>query len=215
MAPETPMKGLQDFDLERLGDINNIDAWPLAVRIIVCSLVFLGVLVGGYLVHVTDLQQALGDVRAVEAALRKDYERKFFQVAHLASYREQQNKMEKSFDAILKQLPADTEASGLIDDITQIGLKNGLTFTGIELQPEVEHEFHVEKPIVMAVSGSYHGLGLFVSDLVDLSRIVTMHDISIRPLPDTTGLQGSDGNLAMEILAKTYRYKHERNDAAE
>ena len=209
------MKGLKDFDLERLGDINNIDSWPLAVKIIVCSLAFLSVLVGGYLGHVTDLQQALGDVRAVEAALREDYERKFFQVAHLASYREQQNKMEKSFEAILKQLPSDTEASGLIDDITQIGLKNGLAFTGIELQPEVEHEFHVEKPIAMAVSGSYHGLGLFASDLVDLSRIVTMHNLSIRPLPDTTGLHGSGENLTMEILAKTYRYKDEHNKAAE
>ena len=117
--------------------------------------------------------------------------------------------MEESFEAILRQLPSDTEIPGLIEDITLVGLKNGLTFTSIDLQAESKHEFYIEKPIAIVVSGGYHGLGAFVSDVADLSRIVTLHSFNIKP----QRRQGNDNpgsHLTMEILAKTYRYNDER-----
>ena len=84
-----------------------------------------------------------------------------------------------SFETILRQLPSDTEIPGLIEDITLVGLKNGLNFTSIDLRPEQKYEFYIEKPIQIVVSGTYHELGAFVSDVADLTRIVTLHDFTI------------------------------------
>jgi type IV pilus assembly protein PilO len=107
----------------------------------------------------------------------------------------------------LLQLPSDTEIPGLIEDITLVGLKNGLNFTSIDLRPEVQFEFYIEKPIQIVVSGSYHELGAFVSDVADLSRIVTLHDFTILP---EGGSDVAGGMLRMNILAKTYRYNDRR-----
>tara|TARA_R110002110_G_scaffold104829_5_gene264036 strand:- start:2027 stop:2386 length:360 start_codon:yes stop_codon:yes gene_type:complete len=118
--------------------------------------------------------------------------------------------MEDSFEAILRQLPGDTEIPGLIEDITLVGLKNGLSFRSIDLQAEIKHEFYVEKPIQISVTGSYHDLGSFVSDVADLSRIVTLHDFTIVPVAGQRANPEAGGVLAMNILAKTYRYNDER-----
>ena len=210
MAMDDFVESLQNFDLDQLNDINNVGSWPLGVKIIIWVIVFIGALAGGYFLHVTNLQQDLARVTKEEATLREDYKKKFFQAAHLDAYRLQQKEMEESFEAILRQLPSDTEIPGLIEDITLVGVKNGLTFSSIDLQPETKHEFYIEKPIRIVVSGSYHGLGSFVSDVADLSRIVTLHEFSIRPTVRRTGGDTPGSNLQMEIMAKTYRYNDER-----
>ena len=210
MAMQDLLESLQSFDLEQLNDINNVGSWPLAVKVILWALVFAGALALGYFLHVTNLQNELGNVVAEEGNLREDYEKKYFEAAHLEAYRQQQKEMEESFEAILRQLPSDTEIPGLIEDITLVGLKNGLTFTSIDLEPEAKHEFYIEKPIAIVVSGGYHGLGSFVSDVADLSRIVTLHDFTIKPQRRQSGADTPGSNLTMEILAKTYRYNDER-----
>ena len=119
--------------------------------------------------------------------------------------------MEESFETILRQLPSDTEIPGLIEDITLVGLKNGLAFSRIDLQPEQLHEFYIEKPIQIVVTGGYHDLGSFVSDVADLSRIVTLHDFTITPTQGrTSSNEKTGGLLRMTILAKTYRYNDTR-----
>tara|TARA_B110000305_G_scaffold67515_1_gene75736 strand:+ start:2441 stop:3076 length:636 start_codon:yes stop_codon:yes gene_type:complete len=211
MAMEELRESLQGFDLDQLNDINNVGSWPFAVKVIVWVICFAGALGLGYFLHVTDLQKELGVVTASEAVLKEDYEEKFFQAAHLEDYRLQQKEMEESFEAILRQLPSDTEIPGLIEDITLVGLKNGLVFTSIDLQPETKHEFYIEKPIAIIVSGSYHGLGAFVSDVADLSRIVTLHDFTIKPASRLSSSDLPGSNLTMSILARTYRYNDERS----
>lgn len=203
-------KSLQSFDLAQLGDMDNVSSWPMPVKVVLWGLAFAGVLAGGYLAHVTNLQDELGTVRAVEERLRADYEGKFLEAVHLEGYRRQQRKMEDSFQAILRQLPSDTEIPGLIEDITLLGVKNGLTFESIDLEPETRHEFYVEKPIRIVVNGVYHGLASFVSDVADLSRIVTLHDFSIAPDPREGDGDAAGSLLRMQILAKTYRYNDER-----
>jgi type IV pilus assembly protein PilO len=210
MAMEDLVESLQNFDLEQLNDVNNVGSWPIAVKVILWVLVFAGALALGYFLHVTNLQNELNGVTNQEVTLREDYQKKFFEAAHLESYRVQQKEMEESFEAILRQLPSDTEIPGLIEDITLVGLKNGLSFSSIDLQPEAKHEFYVEKPIAIVVSGSYHGLGSFVSDVADLSRIVTLHDFTISPASRGAGSDSPGSNLTMVILAKTYRYNDER-----
>jgi type IV pilus assembly protein PilO len=211
VAMEDLLESLQTFDLDQLNDLNNVGSWPLAVKIIIWVLCFAGALALGYFLHVTNLQQELGAVTASEEVLKEDYEEKFFQAAHLEDYRVQQKEMEESFEAILRQLPSDTEIPALLEDITLVGLKNGLVFTSIDLQPESIHEFYIEKPIAIIVSGSYHSLGAFVSDVADLSRIVTLHDFTIRPAGRATGSDTPGSHLTMSILARTYRYNDNRS----
>tara|TARA_R110002072_G_scaffold104099_1_gene228400 strand:+ start:14520 stop:15164 length:645 start_codon:yes stop_codon:yes gene_type:complete len=204
------LESLQNFDTEQLNDLNAVGSWPMAVKVIIWTIVFVGSLVAGYFVHVTNLQTELATAQKKEVQLRKEFEDKYFEAAHLEGYRKQQKEMEDSFEAILRQLPGDTEIPGLIEDITLVGLKNGLSFQSIDLKAEVKHEFYVEKPIQISVTGSYHDLGSFVSDVADLSRIVTLHDFEIRPAGNARLKQEAGGLLSMNILAKTYRYNDER-----
>jgi type IV pilus assembly protein PilO len=109
--------------------------------------------------------------------------------------------MEESFGALISQLPSDTEVPGLLEDITNKGLLNGLSISSIDLQPEISREFYVELPIAIVATGSYHDLGAFVSGMAGLPRIVTLHDFTIRANGDNSAA------LSMNITAKTYRYK--------
>ncbi|MEX2488119.1 MAG: type 4a pilus biogenesis protein PilO [Pseudomonadales bacterium] len=211
MAMQDMIESLQNFDMQQLNDFNNVGSWPLAVKVILWAIAFVGALALGYFLHVTNLQTELNSVQQKETQLRSEYEEKAFEAAHLEAYRRQQKEMEESFEAILRQLPSDTEIPGLIEDITLVGLKNGLSFTSIDLQTERQHEFYVEKPIKIVVTGNYHQLGSFVSDVADLSRIVTLHDFNISPEGRRQGSRGADGDvLRMTITAKTYRYNDER-----
>jgi type IV pilus assembly protein PilO len=207
MALEDILSNIQDFDFDQLNDFENVGSWPLAVKIIMWVIAFAGVVAMGYFLHITNLQKDLEKVVAREGELRTDYRDKAFQSAHLENYRQQQLEMEESFGALLRQLPSDTEIPGLIEDITLVGLKNGLTFESIKLQEEAAKEFYVEKPIQIVVSGSYHSLGSFVSDVADLSRIVTLHDFNIAPTGGDDKTTTPGGLLKMAITAKTYRYK--------
>ena len=213
MALKDVVESLKNFDMDQLNDLNNVGSWPLAVKLIMWMLAFVGALTAGYFVHVTNLQTTLAKTKAQESALRDDYRQKYFEAEHLDAYRQQQLEMEKSFEAILRQLPSDTEIPGLIEDITLVGLRNGLSFTSIDLQPEEQHEFYIEKPIKIIVSGSYHDLGSFVSDVADLSRIVTLHDFSMSPVRSRNAqrnIEVTGGLIQMSITAKTYRYNDER-----
>ncbi|XOV87095.1 MAG: type 4a pilus biogenesis protein PilO [Pseudomonadota bacterium] len=213
MAVQDLLESLQSFDMEQLNDFNNVGSWPMPVKVIIWLLVFAGAIAAGYFAHVTNLQQDLAKEQAKETTLKSDYESKYSQAVHLEGYRKQQADMEESFEAILRQLPSDTEIPGLIEDITLVGLKNGLSFASIDLEPEQTHEFYIEKPIRIVVSGSYHDLGAFVSDVADLSRIVTLHDFSIVPVNKRSARPSEDENsglLRMSILAKTYRYNDQR-----
>lgn len=203
------LESLQNFDTDQLNDLNQVGSWPMAVKVIIWIVAFVGALAAGYFAHVTNLQAELAKAQQQEVQLREDYESKYNAAAHLEAYRQQQKEMEESFEAILRQLPGDTEIPGLIEDITLVGLKNGLSFQSIDLQPEVRHEFYIEKPIRISVTGSYHDIGSFVSDVADLSRIVTLHDFDITPRGNNRG-PDAGGVLSMNILAKTYRYNDER-----
>lgn len=109
--------------------------------------------------------------------------------------------MEASFEALLRQLPSDTEVPGLLEDITSAGLNSGLEFEEIKLLPEVTQPFYIELPIQIKVFGSYHDLATFVSAVAGMPRIVTSHDFAIKPVA-----AGNSSKLAMNILVKTYRY---------
>ena len=200
MALEDTLRKLREFDVNDI-DFDNIGSWPTAVKAVLCVLLLVLVVAGGYYYHIKDLQLTLGNVQAEEERLRSDYAKKAFQAANLEAYKAQMVEMEESFGALVSQLPSDTEVPGLLEDITNKGLMNGLEINSIALQPEQAREFYVELPIAITATGSYHDLGAFISGMAGLPRIVTLHDFSI------TAPSGNSNALNMSITAKTYRYK--------
>jgi type IV pilus assembly protein PilO len=201
VAMEETLRSLREFDINDL-DFDNIGSWPGAIKVIICILLLTGVLVGGYYYHIKDLQLQLAGEESKESKLKKEFEEKAFKAANLDAYRKQMAEMEESFGALVAQLPSDTEVPGLLEDITNKGLLNGLEINQIDLRNEVSREFYVELPIAIAARGSYHDLGAFVSGMAGLPRIVTLHDFTIK-------MPGSNSNeLTMNIVAKTYRYKN-------
>lgn len=197
---EDSLRSLREFDINDL-DFDNIGTWPGAVKVIVCLLLLVLVLVGGYYYHIKDLQAQLASEQSKETKLKQEFEEKAFKVANLDAYRKQMVEMEESFGALVSQLPSDTEVPGLLEDITNKGLQNGLTINQIDLQNEIAREFYVELPISIVARGSYHDLGAFVSGMAGLPRIVTLHDFTISAPTTNTN------ELSMSITAKTYRYK--------
>ncbi len=196
------MRSLREFDISDL-DFENVGSWPAAVKVIIWVAALALVLVGGYYYHIKDMQLELETIEAKEVKLKKEFEKKAFKAANLEAYRKQMAEMEESFGALVAQLPSDTEVPGLLEDITNKGLLNGLDITSIDLKKERSREFYVELPIAISAAGSYHDLGAFISGMAGLPRIVTLHDFSISA-KDT-----DSNNLKMNIVAKTYRYKNE------
>jgi type IV pilus assembly protein PilO len=203
MALSDSLESLKGFDVNDL-DINNAGSWPWPVKLISMLIVFALIVAGFYWFLIKDQYSTLEKEEGKESQLKQQYESKAFQVANLDEYREQMREMEETFGALLKQLPADTEVPGLLEDITNTGLGTGLVINSIALQPEVSKEFYVELPINISVSGSYHDMASFVSGVASLPRIVTLHDFDIAPVGK--GPDELDRGLSMKISAKTYRY---------
>ncbi|MFK7976489.1 MAG: type 4a pilus biogenesis protein PilO [Halioglobus sp.] len=199
MALEDSLSAIREFDFSDL-DFDNVGSWPTAIKVICWILILVVTLALGYYYHVKGLQESLSKAEAKEVKLKKDFEKKAFQAANLDAYRQQMVEMEESFGALVSQLPSDTEVPGLLEDITNKGLQNGLEIASIDLQKERAKEFYVELPIAISASGSYHDMGAFISGMASLPRIVTLHDFKI-----STKKKG--GLLDLSIVAKTYRYK--------
>jgi len=170
--------------------------------------VFVAVVFSGYWFLIKDQYVALDKSVAEEVDLKQKYESRAFKVANLDAYRLQMQEMEKSFGALLKQLPADTEVPGLLEDITNTGLGSGLDIKSIKLKPEALKEFYVELPMEIEVMGTYHDIASFVSGVASLPRIVTLHNFTISPVKKKK--DGKSGLLKMSVSAKTYRYKGDK-----
>ena len=192
------LKKLNELDVNSL-DFENVGDWPDSIKGIFCGIGFAITLMLGYQLHVTDLLSIYERAEVAEQKLKDKYRMKAIDAANLDAYMLQMKEMEIYFGALLRQLPGDTEVPGLLDDITYTARGAGLQVEHIRLKPEVINEFYIELPISILVKGTYHDFGNFISGTAALSRIVTLHDLSIKP-------EGDDGKLEMEILAKTYRY---------
>ncbi len=134
-----------------------------------------------------------------EVQLRDDFKNKYQLAANLKLYREQLATMEVQFAELLKMLPSENEMPGLLDDLTFVATDAGLRIKSLDWEPEIQRDFYIEFPIKMSVTGDYHQLGNMVSGVAKLPRIVSLHDFTIK--------RDDAGNLAMDILAKTYRFK--------
>ncbi len=194
------LKSLHEVDIDGLA-VNNAAIWPAPIKAIVVLIIFGLIIGGGYWFFIKDQYAQLERVEKTEQELRKKYEEKAYQVANLEVFKAQMAEMEETFGALVRQLPSETEVPGLLEDITNTALGSGLALQEVKLQPEQRRDFYSELPINIRVSGSYHELASFVSSVASLPRIVTLHDLTIKPT-------GGDGErLDMQVVARTYRYR--------
>ncbi len=192
------------LDQLRTLDPRDVGRWPVAVRGFFVLLIFVVCSgVAWYMFVWNDDRPVLQKAEADELDLRSQFENKQQRAANLDAYKAQLGEMERSFGAMLRQLPGKTEVPNLLVDISQTGLAAGLQEKLFQPAGEQSKGFYAELPIKIRLVGSYHEFGTFVSGIAALPRIVTLHDIQITPVTDKTG---SSDNLTMDVTAKTYRY---------
>jgi type IV pilus assembly protein PilO len=193
------------LDQLRTLDPRDVGRWPLPVRGFFIVLIFVVCAgVAWYMFVWDDDRPILQKAEADEIDLRSQFESKQQRAANLDAYRAQLGEMERSFGAMLRQLPGKTEVPNLLVDISQTGLAAGLQEKLFQPATEQSKGFYAELPIKIRLVGTYHEFGTFVSGIAALPRIVTLHDIQISPV---TGDKGSGyDNLTMDVTAKTYRY---------
>ncbi|MHB8346643.1 MAG: type IV pilus inner membrane component PilO [Acidiferrobacterales bacterium] len=185
-------------DLKNI-DLNNIGSWPYPVKIGAIALVCVLILFLGYWFVISDEIQQLNQAQKQEQSLKQTFLEKKSLALNLPAYKQQMREMKQVFGTLLRQLPNKTEVPNLLVDITQAGLGRGLQFVLFKPEQEKPLDFYAELPVAIKVTGTYHELGEFVSDLAALPRIVTLSQINIASEPGTD-------HLTMTTLAKTYRY---------
>lgn len=190
-----------NLDLDQFNDIDfeNIGGWPKLVKLVFAAFLAVLVFAGSYYMFISDALDGLAAEQNKEIQLRQDFENKYRLAANLKLYREQLVIMEAQFAELLKMLPSENEMPGLLDDLTFVATDAGLKISSLDWDAEIERDFYIEFPIKMVVGGDYHQIGDMVSGVANLPRIVSLHDFTI--------VRDGSGNLAMNILAKTYRFK--------
>jgi type IV pilus assembly protein PilO len=192
-------------DLQAL-DTSDVGRWPFLFRALFVGLTFLIVAIGGTWYFVwKDKAPMYDQVKAKEMTeLRPRFENRQRKAANYDAYVEQLDEITQSFGAMLRQLPGKTEVPSLLVDISQTGLAAGLDEELFKPGDEVMKDFYAELPIQIRLTGSYHELARFVSDVAELPRIVTLHNVELKQQKDAP-----IGALTMDVTAKTYRYLEE------
>ena len=191
-------------------DPRDVGRWPLMFRALAILIVF--VVLTGVFIYVFPWSNQLPELREAEKAeqtLMRSFDDKQRKAANLEAYKAQLKDMERSFGAMLRQLPGRTEVPNLLVDISQVGLAAGLQEKLFQPGTEVRRDFYAELPISIKLTGSYHQFGTFVSGIAALPRIVTLHDIVITP----DAKDSSPDQLTLQVTAKTYRYLDEAEEA--
>jgi len=184
--------------------------WPLPIRIGAVAVWFVVLaLVLSYVFVWQKQRPELQRFEADEQKLRGEFRDKHSKAVNLEVYKQQLTDIERSFGAMLRQLPGKTEVPNLLVDISQTGLASGLEEKLFQPQAEQKKDFYAELPIKIRLTGNYHEFGAFVSGIAALPRIVTLHDISIKP-----DSKDAYDVLTLDLTAKTYRYLDEEEVAA-
>jgi type IV pilus assembly protein PilO len=187
-------------DLRKL-DPKRIGSWPIAPKLGVLAIVLLLAVGASYWFDWQNQLELINAERTKEAQLRTTFIDKKKQALELPAYRQQLDDIEKQFGALLKQLPGKSEMDALLTDINQAGLGRGLQFELFKpAGQETMKDFYAELPIAIKITGNYHDIGAFASDIGKLSRIVTLNDIHLTSNKET---------LTLDATARTFRYLDE------
>lgn len=177
-------------------------SWPALPKASALLVLLAGIVAGAYFADWAGQIEELDAGAAAEVKLKDDYVKKKQQSVNLDLYQQQLREIDSSFGALLKQLPNRSQMDALLVDINQAGLGRGLQFDLFRPAPaESTKDFYAELPIALKVTGSYHDMGAFASDIGQLSRIVTLNDLSL-----AVSAKDGGGILTMDATAKTFRY---------
>jgi type IV pilus assembly protein PilO len=191
-------------DIRRL-KLSEAGSWPLLAKVALLAFLFLALVGAGAALDWKDQYEVLDAAQREEARLKEQYASKKAKAVNFDLYVQQLKEIEQSFGALLKQLPNKSEMDALLTDINQAGLGRGLEFELFKpAAQERMAEFYAELPINVRITGQYHDMGAFASDVAQLPRIVTLQDLAI---------VNEKGTLVLEGVARTYRYLDEEEVA--
>lgn len=179
-------------------DANDPPSWPALPRYLLCVAVTVLVVVALWFLWLNSSDEELTAEKAKEVQLKEDYKKKLAQAVNLDALKKQREQVQQYVTQLEKQLPSKAEMDALLSDINQAGLGRSLQFELFRPGQVSVKEYYAELPIAVRVSGRYHDIGAFASDIANLSRIVTLNNLTITPV--------KDGNLVMDTTAKTFRY---------
>ncbi|MBX3586211.1 MAG: type 4a pilus biogenesis protein PilO [Ramlibacter sp.] len=179
-------------------DPNDPSSWPAFPRYALCLVLMAAIVVALWFVWLNGSDAELESERGKETQLREDYKKKLTQAVNLDALKKQREQVQQYVTQLEKQLPSKAEMDALLSDINQAGLGRSLQFELFRPGQVSVKEYYAELPISIRVVGRYHDVGSFASDIANLSRIVTLNNLTIAP--------SRDGNLTMDAIAKTFRY---------
>ncbi|HAL39668.1 MAG TPA: pilus assembly protein PilO [Polaromonas sp.] len=179
-------------------DPNDPPSWPALPRYLLFIAVTVFVVVALWFLWLNSSNEELTAEKAKEVQLKEDYKKKLVQAVNLDALKKQREQVQQYVTQLEKQLPSKAEMDALLSDINQAGLGRSLQFELFRPGQVSVKEYYAELPIAVRVTGRYHDMGAFAADIANLSRIVTLNNLSITP--------GKDGNLVMDTTAKTFRY---------
>lgn len=177
---------------------NDPASWPAVPRYALCLALMAAVVAALWFVWLTNSDDELKTEQAKEKTLREDYQKKLAQAINLDALRKQREQVQQYVTQLEKQLPSKAEMDALLSDINQAGLGRSLQFDLFRPGNVTVKDYYAELPITLKVTGRYHDIGSFASDVAHLSRIVTLNNLAVTP--------GKDGALVMDATAKTFRY---------
>ncbi|HZY20091.1 MAG TPA: type 4a pilus biogenesis protein PilO [Ramlibacter sp.] len=199
-APKFDLAALQQKVVSQFQglDPNDPATWPLLPRLLACLGLMVLIVAGLWFAWLETSDQELEAERKKEQALKADYSQKLAQAVNLEALKKQREQVQQYVTQLEKQLPSKAEMDALLSDINQAGLGRSLSFELFRPGQVSVKEYYAELPISVRVTGRYHDIGAFASDIANLSRIVTLNNLNVSP--------AKDGALLMDATAKTFRY---------
>ena len=182
-------------------DLKDPSLWPVIPRVLLCVMIAAGTAVAAWFAFLSDYETELETERANEVTLRADYEKKLLKAVSLDLLKKQREQIQQYVIQLEKQLPSKAEMAALLSDINQAGLGRSLQFELFRPGQIVVRDYYAELPISVRVTGKYHDIGAFASDVAHLSRIVTLNNLSLTPVS-----KDANGILALDTTARTFRY---------
>ncbi len=203
---------MQDSLQRQFRDLNPNDpsVWPSAPRYLLFFAVVVAVAALLWYTWLSSYEEELIAEQTQEAQLRETYTARLGKAVNLEALKKQREQIQQYVTQLEKQLPSKAEMAALLSDVNQAGLGRSLQFEVFRPGQVVVKDYYAELPIAVRVTGKYHDMGAFASDVANLSRIVTLNNLSINPLNAT-----QDGMLSMEVTARTFRYLDTEEIAAQ
>ncbi|MBI2769546.1 MAG: type 4a pilus biogenesis protein PilO [Burkholderiales bacterium] len=198
--PKLDFKAIQQQVLGQFRGLNPRDpsSWPVVPRFALCVVVMAAIVAVLWFVWLNGSDAELQTQQTKEEALREDFKKKLAQAVNLDALKKQREQVAQYVTQLEKQLPSKAEMDALLSDINQAGLGRSLVFDLFRPGQVSVKDYYAELPIALRVTGRYHDVGSFASDIANLSRIVTLNNVSVIPK--------GDGGMVMEATAKTFRY---------